>query len=224
MGRYDGKKKQIAFENALSGKKIPVLTLDSKWYKLLSKVGRDDLKPIEDKLNELLKRQGKINTETKEIKKLKKKLMNDIVTMVDEMDQTGNKSLEKKIDDNKRLVEDCNKKMEAYEDELIEIPREIDRLNKQLMIYTMESCYETMQSNTDDIEEITEWVNHIRVELKKNLVRKQEMEQKNHTIYSYMHDIFGAEVVNLFDLRYNPEMNHPKPASGSTERKPEKTD
>ena len=221
MGRHDGKKKQSEFETALEGKKIPLLTLDNKWYKLLSKVGREDLKPIEDKLNDLLKRQGKLNTETKDIKNLKRKLMKDIVTLVDEMDQTGNKSLEKKIDENKRLVEDCNKKMEAYEDELIEIPREIERLNKQLMLYTMESCYETMQDNTDDIEEITEWVTKVRVELKKNLVRKQEMEQKNHTIYSYMNDIFGADVVNLFDLRYNPEMNHPKPALKNVDKKEE---
>ena len=38
------------------------------------------------------------------------------------------------------------------------------------------------------------------------------MEQKNHDIYSYMHDIFGAEVVNLFDVKYNAEEQYPRPA------------
>ena len=52
---------------------------------------------------------------------------------------------------------------------------------------------------------IADWVMDIRVELKKRLIRKQEMEQKNQDIYAYMHDIFGAEVVNLFDMKYNPE-------------------
>jgi hypothetical protein len=37
------------------------------------------------------------------------------------------------------------------------------------------------------------------------------MEQRNHDIYSYMHDIFGADVINMFDMRYNPEEHHPKP-------------
>ena len=45
----------------------------------------------------------------------------------------------------------------------------------------------------------------IRIELKKRLIRKQEMEQRNRNIYSYMHDVFGAEVIELFDMRYNPE-------------------
>ena len=66
-----------------------------------------------------------------------------------------------------------------------------------------------MQENTEEIEKIARWVAEIRIELKKQLVRKQEMEQKNHEIYSYMHDVFGAEVVNLFDMRYNPDENHP---------------
>ena len=34
---------------------------------------------------------------------------------------------------------------------------------------------------------------------------EQQMEQQNQEIYNYMHDIFGAEVVNLFDMKYNPE-------------------
>ena len=45
----------------------------------------------------------------------------------------------------------------------------------------------------------------VRVELKKKLVRKQEMERHNHAIYSYMHDVFGAEVVDIFDMHHNLE-------------------
>jgi vacuolar-type H+-ATPase subunit H len=212
MGKFDGSKKQEEFTDALQGKNIPVLTLDNKWYRLLNQLGRDDVKPLEEELNALLKRQGKMNTETKDIKKLKKKLMNDIVSMVDEVDETGNKSLEKKIEENKRLLEDCNKKLEEYSDEMLEVPREIERVNNLLMIKTMQNCYETMQENTDEIQEISEWVTQVRIDLKKRLIHKQEMETKNHEIYSYMHDIFGADVVNMFDLRYNPDEHFPKSA------------
>ncbi|MCM1045139.1 MAG: hypothetical protein NC417_06490 [Candidatus Gastranaerophilales bacterium] len=210
MGRNEGKRKQEMFTNALQGKQVPVLTLDSKWYRLLDEVGRVEVKGLEDQLNNLLKRQGKLNTDIKDIKKLKKKLMGEIVTMADEADANGNRKKEKQIAEHKRLVEECNEKLESYQDELIDIPHEIDRVNIQLMLHTMECCYDIMQENTDAIKEITEWVTKIRVELKKNLVRKQEMEQRNHDIYSYMHDIFGADVINIFDMRYNPEEHHPK--------------
>lgn len=205
MGRKVNKQKQEAFNNALKGKKIPLLTLDNKWYKLLDEVGKSSVKSLEEQLNKLLQRQGKLNTELKDIKKLKKKLMSEIVPMVDEMEQKGDASIEKKIETHKRLIEECNEKLESYQEELLELPGEIDKINFRLMLITMEYCYDTMQENTNAINETTEWVTQFRIELKKRLIRKQEMEQQNQDIYSYMHDIFGADIVNLFDLQYNSE-------------------
>lgn len=210
MKSKSGTLRQEAFTQALQGKNIPILTLDNKWYRLLDESTRKSVKGMEDQLNKLLKRQGKLNTEMKDIHKLKKKLMNEIVPLVDEFDQTGgSRELEKKIEQNKRLVEECNEKMAGYKDELMELPRQIDRLNFQLMLLTMDCCYDAMQENTEEIQQIEAWVKEIRIELKKRLVRKQEMEQQNHEIYSYMHDVFGADVVNVFDMQYNPEKKRP---------------
>lgn len=35
-------------------------------------------------------------------------------------------------------------------------------------------------------------------------------------LYSYMHQIFGPEVVDLFDMKYDPDKRHPirRPLSG----------
>ena len=211
-GIMAGKNKHELFAGALTGKKGPILTLDNKWYRLLNELGREAAKDLEAQLNELLKRQGKLTTEAKDIKKLKKKLMNEIVPMVDEVEQTRDKKLLKDIDDHKRLIEECNQKLESYQEELIDLPREIDQLNQKLMLLTMEYCYDTLQENTEQINAIGDWVTQVRIELKKNLIRKQEMEQKNHEIYAYMNDIFGAEVMDLFDLAYDPEKQHPRPA------------
>ncbi len=205
-----------SYEQALRGKNIPILTLDNKWYKLFKNLADyPDILELVRGLNDLLKRQGKLNTETKEIKSLKKKLMNEIVPMVDELEQSQDKNLEKKIDDNKRLIEECNEKLDAYQDELMELPMMIQNANHELMLATMQYCYESMQSNTEEIIEIAKWITDIRVELKNNLVKKQEMELYNHQMYSYMHDIFGAEVINLFDMKYNPLEQHPKKASAT---------
>ncbi len=211
MGNHSSEKKTEKFNDSLTGKDIPALTLDNKWYHLLGKVGDEDIKANEKKLNELLKRQGKINTETKEIKKVKRRLMDEIVSLKDDQ-QGGSSEAHDKIEENKRLLKECNDKLDDYEDEIMELPRQIDAVNKQLMLTTMKHCYETMQDNTDEIEELEEWIKSIRIELKKNLIRKQEKEAKNHEIYKYMHDIFGAEVVDLFDMRYNPEEKHPRTA------------
>ena len=210
MGR-SGQDKKEQFELSLKGKDVPALTLDQKWYHLLGKVGDENIRGLEKKLNDLLKRQGKLNTETREIKKVKRRLMDEIVSLMDEQ-QGGSDDAETKIAENKRLLKECNDKLDSYDDEMIELPRMIDSVNKELLCITMEHCYETMQENTDDIESLEDWIRNVRIELKKNLIRKQEKEAKNHEIYKYMHDIFGADVVDLFDMRYNPEEKHPRTA------------
>lgn len=59
-----------SFREALSTAKIPVLVLDQKWHRLFAISGKpDDVKQLEEELNELLARQGKLNNELKELKK-----------------------------------------------------------------------------------------------------------------------------------------------------------
>lgn len=202
MKHKDDLERRVIFTDALKGKRIPILTLDNKWYHLLTDEARATVSGIEKQLNTLLKRQGKLNTESKEIKRLKKKLVNEIMPLVDDAEKNPTGEAAKQIDRNKRLVDECNQKLEAYQDELLDLPKQIDELNSQLMLITMDCCYETMQENSEEIEAINEWVTDIRIELKKRLIHKQEMEQRNQAIYTYMHDVFGAEVIDLFDMQY----------------------
>ena len=47
---------QESFSRALDGKKIPILTLDNKWYQLFSEEGRREIAELEQQLTILLKR------------------------------------------------------------------------------------------------------------------------------------------------------------------------
>lgn len=217
-----GDKSEI-YEQALAGKRVPVLTLDNKWYKLfLNLEDEPQIKALETQLNDLIKRQGKLNVDSKNIRKLKKKLMEEIVPMANQLEQGYNKTVEKKLDENKRLIAECNEKLEVYQNELLDLPAEIERVNHALMLATMEYCYDSMQENTHQIVEIAQWVKYIRVELKKNLVRKQEMEYQNRQIYSYMHDLFGADVINLFDMQYDPVAVEEKKAAAAKDAESDK--
>ncbi|MBO5094405.1 MAG: hypothetical protein J6C33_08625 [Lachnospiraceae bacterium] len=196
-----------------NGRKIPVLTLDNKWHKLFTQTGSTpEIASLSEKLNDLLKRQGKLNNEIKEIKRLKKKLMDNIVASMNAVSDTEEKSsgAEKKMEESRRLIEECNEKLEEYEDECLELPRQIDAVNYKLMLATMEICYDRLQSNAKEIGEIGSWIAKTRVELKKKLLKKQESEIENHNLYSYMHDIFGAEVLEIFDMEYNPDEQIPE--------------
>lgn len=199
-------KRNDLFQSALTGKRIPILTLDNKWHKIFTQKKPDKkLKRLEDELNELLKKQGKLTGEVKEIKKLKKKLMDGIVANASEASVENDEKAVRKAQESTRLIDECNEKLEEYEEELLELPRKIDKVNKELMLLTMEICYDRLKENEQRIEEDARWVAEVREELKRRLVRKQEMEQANQELYSYLHDIFGAEVIELFDLKYEED-------------------
>ncbi len=202
------------FKAALADKRIPVLILDSKWHQLFKKAGiTPEIEKLEKELTDLLKRQGRINSELKDLKKIKGELMNNIVSSMDESDDKS----EKKVNDSKRLINESNDKMDALEDELLELPRQIDSVNKELMIQTMALCYETLSENTDEIEKIADWIHEIRIQLKKNIIKKQEKEFQNADLYTYMHDIFGPDVMEIFDLRYEPTLKKPEKKEETTE-------
>ncbi len=218
--------KQKEFLKALEGKRISPLTLDNKWHQLFD--GAEipaEIRAKADELNELLKQQGNINNELKKVKGLKKKLLDEMVTLADDA-ASGVPNAEKELEQHKRLIEDCNGHIDDYQDQLLDFPKLIDHVNRDLMIMTMDDCYDRLKENNKEIEEISKWIDEFRRELKKNVVRKQDRELANHRLYSYMHDIFGTEVIEIFDMQYIPTgLKAPgstaKENTGSNERKTE---
>ncbi len=202
-----GKVENGEFLNVIKDVRIPILVLDEKWHHLFHGIGKtDEIIQWELKVNELLKMQGKLHDDLRALKKIKNDLMQGIMENMDAVDgPSGDESRRKKIEDNKRLIDEANEKMEECEDRLLELPRELDEANKQLMIYSMDYCYRKLRDNSAEINEIAKWISDIRLELKKKILIKQNDEHKNEEIYSYMHDILGASVIEIFDLQYNKD-------------------
>ena len=186
------------FSAALAKIKVPMLILDQKWHRLFALGGKPDtVKALEAKENELLKREAELKKELKDLKKVKESLMASVMT---NMEGTSD-LVSKKLDDDKRLLEECKQRIKTNEDELMEIPAQTDDVNRELMCASMEYCYDKLRTNSQEAEEITNWIKDIRVQLKKNVIRKHNREINNKEIYSYMHDVFGMEVLNLFDMK-----------------------
>lgn len=191
------------FRGALYDKKVPILVLDQKWHRLFAIHGKnEEIKCIEEELNGYLQRQGQANQDIKDLKKVKENLRASIVENMNGRDSTNtNKELEKTMDENKRLINEVNEKIEACEDELLELPRLIKESNERLMVASMQYCYEKLRVNSKDVEEIDKWIRQFRIDLKKNIIKKQNREINSKEIYAYMHDIFGAQIIDIFDLK-----------------------
>ncbi|MGN0513173.1 MAG: hypothetical protein ACI4GD_02755 [Lachnospiraceae bacterium] len=185
-------------EENLSKMNVPILTLDERYNIVMpDKDKTPQIRKLEAKVNALLKKQGKITNDIKEVKKIKARLLSEVV---ENMDDSGDGSeRQKKMDKTQKLISEAKQKLEELEDSELEIPKEIKQANQELLLEFIQTCYGRLNTNREDIELLNKWINNTRIELKKKLVIKQEKELKNNDIYTYMHDLLGPDLIQMFD-------------------------
>ena len=186
------------FKAAIQNTKVPILVLDQKWHQLFLVNGKpNDIAEKEKELDELIQREAHIKKDIKDYKKVKQNLMDEIVAG---MEERGEEHVQA-VADKKRLIDEANEKIDALEDELLDLPNRTKEVNDELMDMTANYCYEYFRVNTEKINEITAWIKQVRHDLKVNVVKKQNREINTRQMYSYMHDVFGPQVTNIFDLQ-----------------------
>jgi hypothetical protein len=147
--------------------------------------------------------------------------MQNIVDNMDGADSDGANTVEaQKLSEDKKLIAEVNEKIEQTEDELMDLPHEMQEANLNLMILSMAFIYGKLHANALESEEIAKWITQVRIELKKKIIRKQFCDVKNKEMYHYMNAILGAEVLDVFDIQYSedfelkpeakPELKAPK--------------
>ncbi len=201
-----GKKKKAVpeFDLIANSTKIPPLILDQKWHHLFPEGGKPkEVEKLEQKLNKQLASQGGITQELKELKGIKTKLMKNIVVNMDEIGANGQET--RKLQEDRRLITEINGRIEERKAELRQLQEEMEDNNARLMVQTMEYCYRIMNGNEAEREALAEWIAKTRTELKIKIIRKESIEDKNREMYAYLHDIFGAQMLEAFDLKFEDE-------------------
>lgn len=197
------REKRSDFHKIVKDKKLPILTLDSRWHELFTEDQKTvEIRDLEQKVNNLLKKQGKLVNDIKDMKKLKNSLIKDIMVNMDIGTDIVGKEKEKKLGKNKQYINEINEKIDKAMDELGDIPYQIKEVNEQLMAESINMFYDRLEMNKAELKEVAEWINSIRDELKQKILLKQDLEAKNSLIYTYMHDILGVELMEMFDKEH----------------------
>lgn len=191
----DEVKKNVAYKH------LPIVILDERWHQLFPESEKTaEIRNLEKQLGELLKRQGRITNDIKEVKKIKNKLMQEVLDNAENSALTEAKR-QKLMNRNQKLILEAKEKIESFEQEEIELPEKIRTCNLALVIEGVQVCYNRIHQNYDDIQLLGKWINEVRIELKKKVLIKQDKEIKNTEIYSYMHDLLGPEMMEVFDSK-----------------------
>lgn len=200
MARKKEQDRTPDYTQALKNKTIPLLSLDPKWHELFPDHEKTkEIKRLEKELNKLLKKQGKANNDLIELAKAKKLLMNTIVANMGDGHEADSEQRNKKKEKSSAMIHEINEKLVEAEQILEDIPAEIRIANQRLLVACMDVCYNRLLENTYKIEEDAEKVQVLREELKEILLEKQDLEMRNTSMYAFMHDMLGAEVLEIFD-------------------------
>ncbi|MBE5937012.1 MAG: hypothetical protein E7265_03170 [Lachnospiraceae bacterium] len=194
--------------NLVQAQQIPVLTLDNRWNSLFEQERKlPHIKALVTKLNNLLKEQGGLVNKIKDMKKLKKKLMANIMDNMEGASSDDSRLRDKKQEANHRLIGDINNKLGDSEDRLMELPYEIMKVNKELLFESMVAGYERFGADIKRSKEIEIWIAQIKEELKTRIKEKNEIDKNVSKIYSFMHDMVGREALEMFDSKLGGDGN-----------------
>ena len=183
----------------LKEKNIPLINVDERWLRLFPENEKTPaIKRLEKELKELLKRQGKVNTELKDIKVVREQLTQSVLNSAEDTSIPEAKRLKKQAA-SQRLIVESREKFEQLEREQQELPGLIQDANNALIFESVRVCYEKIDKNKSDIEKLAQWIDETRLKLKERILIKQDKETKNQEIYTYLHAMLGAKVMEAFD-------------------------
>jgi len=207
--------KEDKYKTFLNDKKIPLLTLDNRWHQLFpDSIKTSAIKKAEKELNSLIQKQGQLSNDIKDYRKLKSNLMKDIVDNM-EAATSNNSELQKKQIKNQNYIKEINQKLENFKKQLDSIPDEITRANEHLMMLCMEMLYFNLKDNDNKITELTDYIQDTRTKLTQAMIDREELQEYNATMYSYMHDLFGPEITSIFDIKYKAFQPEPDEKKGA---------
>ena len=208
FGKTEQKKEQMTTQEMriwelLKKKNIPIECLDERWLRLFPDSEKTPLiKKLENELKELLKRQGKVNTDLKDIRVVRDKLTQSVLETAEDTSIPENKRLKKQAA-SQRLIVEARQKQDNLELELDELPDKIKEANSALIFESVRVCYQRINQNKQDIDMLEQWIEQMREKLKERVVLKQDKEITNEEIYTYLHGMLGAGVMEAFDEKSN---------------------
>lgn len=201
MKQKKAKKKQTnqrdaRFLQSIQGENLPILTLDPSWHALFVNGNKSsEVRRLERRLTDLLKQQGRLNNENRDMKGQKKRLMGRIFYNMSDMGEENDRRKAKQ----REMIEEINMRVVQNEDVLGLLPEQIKRVNEELLLETLKTVYQQVEVNRERIGQLDDSIERIRAELSARLLEKQNRENYNHEVFNSLKEIVGMKPVEIYE-------------------------
>jgi phage terminase Nu1 subunit (DNA packaging protein) len=182
---------------------ISLLILDERWNRLFINTPKTPaIEHCEQKLRELLKEEARLNTEKKEIAALKKKHMDNIIKLTPDVFEKGSEAAKKEMQQSEHEIKRINARASEIDELLENMPDRIKQANIELLENTVGVVYFKIRSSKKRVEELEKLIENTKAKLKEYIDEKESLSQDDTDIYSYFHDLLGAEELERLDNKY----------------------
>lgn len=209
MGELRWNKKTDGFEeleeeiiHSLQNKNVPLLILDEKWLEIFPEhLQNDVIRKKVSELNDLLKKQGQQLEQIKGIKRYKSQMMQEIVDNMGADDTAIGRLKQKKMDKSQKKILELNEELKQTEDSLSELPYQIRQANAELMVESTHICYGRFRVNKERMQELDAEIAELKEKLKMCVLEQQEREMQDSKMYTYLHSLLGARLMEQLDRK-----------------------
>lgn len=179
--------------------KIPILIYTPEWIQLFSNFKSRSMEKTVNKLEELLSKEKRLEQEYKDLERRKKVLMNKILHLSNELNESKNEAFIEHLDEAQNEMLQINNRLPKIMEELETLPTAINQQNAILLRETVKRTYELINENQLEVEKTQQEINRMRETLMELIEKKVDMEEKVKRLYSYLHGIVGATEMEELD-------------------------
>lgn len=182
---------------------ISLLMMDERWNKLFNTVAKSPaIAASEESVRELLKEQARLITESKEIAAAKKQHMDRIIKLTPAVFEKNDAEAQKEMQLCEKEIKKINARTAEIEKSLEEIPEKLQDANLGLLENTVNLVYFKIRADQKRVEELTAEIEATREKLKALIDEKETLSQDHTDIYSYFHDLLGADELERLDKEF----------------------
>ncbi len=182
---------------------ISLLILDERWNMLFSNTQKTpSIERSEDRLKELLKQEARLIAQKQEMAASKKLHLDNIIKLTEDVFEKNDIDAKKQMQASEREIKSINDRAACIEEQLDAMPDRLKQANLELLEQTVNIVYYKIRASKKRVEELEKLIEETKVKLKEYIDEKESLLQDDTDIYSYFHDLLGAEELEKLDKEF----------------------
>lgn len=189
-------------EHIIRRKRIPILIESREWKNLFGETSTKQMGKITKELERMILEEKSVAQRLRNYQKQKKIFMERILRLSDEVNSGDHPVALEQLEATKRGIIDINRQMEELQYKLDTLPKEIERLNLELLKETVSIAYEDIRNSGQKLPKLTEEILQLRQSLAEKWEEKIQTETRIQELYSYLHNTLGHEETDKLDKQF----------------------